>query len=217
MSSDGDSSFMADYNTQRQLVVPPDIDAVGAALSISLAETASTLAHVPNLRERTVVVAGTGIAGLSYTLWATLAGARVITLGRRRERGELAERVGADRAIMTTERNWHEALSCEIPRGADLIIDAVGSPSLATKLQSQLNDHGTALVYGVASKGRSYPTLWRPARVEEQNTYEWVLSLIRKQLVDPQPFHSHTWPFAEIGAAIDEAAAGRVVKGIVTF
>ena len=101
MAADGDSSLVNDYNVQRQNVVPDWMSARDAALVISLSETASVLRHLPNLRERKIVVAGTGVTGLAFTLWAKLAGALVITLGRREARLSRALEIGADATVNT--------------------------------------------------------------------------------------------------------------------
>ncbi len=98
MAADGDVSLQDDYNVLRQRVVNPALSAKEAALSISLAETASVLRSFPNLRGKTIAVLGTGVAGYAFMLWCKFAGAYVVAVGRREERLELAkETFGATR------------------------------------------------------------------------------------------------------------------------
>ncbi|MEI9997917.1 MAG: alcohol dehydrogenase catalytic domain-containing protein [Verrucomicrobiota bacterium] len=118
MARDGDVSLLDDYNTQRQCVVSKALDPVQASLAISLSETASVLRHLPKLRGKTIAVAGTGVAGLAFTLWCKLAGARVITLGRRPQRLAEAKRLGADATVDTSNATSRKTSRSRLPESS---------------------------------------------------------------------------------------------------
>src|SRR5258705_8219525 len=79
----------------------------------------------------TVVVLGLGPIGLMFVRLCHLAGARVVAAGRRRDRLDLAERLGADEVIdARAVPNLAEDLKrhTEGRRGADIVIECVGRP-----------------------------------------------------------------------------------------
>ena len=213
MAADGDPSLLDDYNTQRQLVVPAGIGPVEAALAISLAETASLLRHLPNLRGSKVVVAGTGVAGLAFILWCKLAGATVISLGRRRERLDEALRLGADLALDTTHGDLVENLR-DIGN-VDGMIEATGDAPFANHLLEALSEGGFAAAYGVPPTGVAYDVRRKNLPVEEHLSQAWVCDLLRRGWIKAEWFISQTWDFSEIITAFDEVRSGRVKKGFV--
>lgn len=217
MAADGDPSLLEDYNTQRQLVVPAGIGPVEASLAISLSETSSLLRHLPNLRGRKVVVAGTGVAGLAFVFWCKLAGATVIALGRRKERLDEAISLGADMALGTTDGNIVEKLRDACKGNVDGLIEATGDAPLANSLLETLADDGFAAAYGVPPTGVSYDARWKNLPVEEHLAFAWVCDLIRRGWIKPSWFVSNTWDFAEVIRAFGEVRKGRVKKGFILF
>lgn len=217
MADDGDSSLAGDYVALRQNVVRAGIDPVHAALAISLAETASGLIDLPNLRNRQIIVAGTGIAGLAFILWCKLAGAHVIALGRRAERLELARRLGADVAINTKDQDWVVQSLSQTNGGADGIIEAVGDVQLAGHLLKLRKPQGFAAAYGAPPDGQAYPEQWDAMNVREQVCYDWVCDLLQRRWINPDWFITHTWQFDEVVEAFERVQQGRVLKGFVRF
>ncbi|BCW98614.1 MAG: sorbitol dehydrogenase [Armatimonadota bacterium] len=215
MAEDGDSSLMDDYNVLRQNVVPQGIEPIQAALAITLAETASVLNRLPNVRGKTVVVAGTGAVGLAFGLWIKLAGGSVITLGRRKERLELALKLGADHVVDTTRSGWTEQIVQLTNGGADGAIEATGDADLAARLLDVLKPGAFASAYGVPPTGTSYPEGWVPSDVREQESYDWVCDLIIRGWIDPGKFITHTWTLDQAQEAFRLVAGGEVLKGFV--
>ncbi len=215
MADDGDASLLEDYNAQRQIVVPTDLDPVHAALAISLAETASGLIDLPNLRGLTVVVAGTGVAGLTFTRWAKLAGARVATLGRRAERLALAERFGADHVIDTRDPDWRSRLVHYTSGAADGAIEAVGDVALAEQIVPALKPNAFAAAYGAPPDGQSYGCRWVAMNVREHLSYAWVVDLIRRNWLGPSTLISSIVPFDYVTDLLDAANRGELVKAFV--
>lgn len=215
MARDGDSSLLEDYNTLREVVMPAHLGSIDASLAISLSETASMLRHLPNLRGKTVVVAGTGVAGLTFTLWCKLAGAYVIGLGRRASRLEEASRLGADATLDTSRGDVVQGL-LELGRGpVDGLIEATGDADLANRLLGALRDDGFAAAYGVPPTGIAYDKRWANYPVEEHLSLPWVCDLIKRGWVNPDWFISHKWDLDQIQTAFDEVRRGDVKKGFI--
>ncbi|HEV7298469.1 MAG TPA: zinc-binding dehydrogenase [Tepidisphaeraceae bacterium] len=217
MAADGDPSLLEDYNAQRQIVVPPALDPIDAALAISLAETASVISGLPNLRQRRIVVAGTGIAGLALTLWAKLAGAYVVTLGRRQERLQRAREVGADAVVDTTAGDWVDQVQRALGADgrADGLIEAIGDVAFAEQLIGLLKPDGFATAYGAPPDGASFGARWTQADVREQATYAWVADLMLRRWIKREWFVTHTWPLDEAVGAFEQVRRGEVLKGFV--
>lgn len=215
MAGDGDKSWLGNYNAMRQLVVHPELPPVIASLCISMAETAGTLINMGNLRGKTLLVAGTGIAGLGFTFWGALGGARVITLGRREERLELARSVGASVVVDTRNPDFLEHIGRAAISGVDAMVDATGDVELASELLPLLSSAGEAVAYGVGSIDEEFPAPWKRAKVEEQRTYHWITDLYLKGMIDLDQFVTHTWQFPELLGALEQIKKREVLKGIV--
>ena len=215
MAEDGDASLLDDYNAQRQSVVPRDIDPVHAALAISLAETASGLLDLPNLRGSTIVVAGTGVAGLAFTRWAKLAGARVLTLGRRESRLDLARHMGADGAVDTQLPDWIGTLTDLAGGPLDGAIEAVGDVALAQTLLEALKPEGFAAAYGAPPDGQAYGPRWVTMDVREHLSYAWVCDLLRRGWIDPSPFITRCGRLDEADEVLESVRQGQVVKAFL--
>lgn len=217
IKADGDSTPADDYLTARQNAVPRDLDPEHAVLAIALSETASVLKHLPDLRGRKVVVAGTGVAGLSFALWAKMAGGFVVVLGRRPDRLARADQVGADAAVDTTAGDWLERARKACGGGADGAIEATGDAELAGLVLELLKPDAFAASYGVPPAGIKYPRRWKDATVEEHLSYPWVADLLKRGFVRPEWFLTHRWPFGAAAEAFAQVGRGEVVKGVLTM
>ena len=213
IKEDGDSTPMFDYLCDRQNAVPGTLEPAEAVLGIALSETASVLRHLPNLRGKRVVVAGTGIAGLSFGLWAKMAGAFVVVLGRRSARLELALKTGADEAVDTTAGNWPERVRKACGGSADGALEASGDAELAGTVLDLLKPDAFAAAYGVPPKGVKYPPRWKEAAVEEHLSYPWVAGLLQRGFVKPEWFLTHRWPLDDAVEAFAQVGRGEVIKG----
>ncbi|MFA6108949.1 MAG: alcohol dehydrogenase catalytic domain-containing protein [Candidatus Latescibacterota bacterium] len=226
MLADGDPSASGDYTAQRQNLVPRDgLDLGQAVLAISLAETASWFWHLPAVAGRSVCVAGTGIAGLSAALWARMAGARrVVVLGRRQERLDLACELVADAGVDVKEANAAQAV-VEAGGRIELFVEAAGQSELFRLAAAVLRQGGTFARYAVKPReGYLLPdgglpddlrTMSPPA--EEHLAYDWAAGLLRRNMIPAGKLLTHRWPLDEYAAAFREVAAGRVVKGMLTM
>ncbi|EIP96891.1 theronine dehydrogenase-like Zn-dependent dehydrogenase [Opitutaceae bacterium TAV1] len=223
MSADGDPSLLNDYTALRQQVVPAGTALPHAVLAISLAETASWFRHIPSVAGKTVCVAGTGIAGLGIVLWSLLAGAaRIIALGRRDERLQLARDIGAATGIniRTTPDVSARLRELNDGRGADFYFDAVGEPGQVQTGLTLLAEGGTLAIYG-ATEGQRYAALdlsagpghvaiLRPP-AEEHLAWHWVCALLKRGLIPAEKLLTHAWPLEDYAEAYGDGSG--VVKG----
>ncbi len=117
--------------------VPDGADpAVAAALGIGgVSGWLPLVSRAPVRPGETVVVLGaTGAVGLIAVQTAKLLGAaNVIAVGRRRDRLERAEELGADATVVLDDA-FGDALQDACPHGADLIFDALWGEPLETAL-----------------------------------------------------------------------------------
>lgn len=225
MADDGDASLLYDYTAVRQQIVPAGTPIHHAVLAISLAETASFTGYAGSLASKTVCVAGTGIAGLAIALWCKLAGAsKVIVLGRRDARIEIAKKIAADDAINVKNADAiSEIKRLTSGRGVDLFVDAVGGKDQVPLGLKAVAPGGTVAIYGVTSDQQyqinmgTAPENVNIARfpAEEHKRYQWVVDLLRRGIVPADALMTHCWPFASAIEAFVAVEKGDVVKGMV--
>ena len=111
-------------------------------LAISLAETASWTWQLPPLGGRSVVVSGTGCAGMTIATWCKMAGARVMVLGRRDERLETARRLAADAVVNVRScADVPAAVRAFAPDGADVFCDAAIHNNVAEQGIVEINHY----------------------------------------------------------------------------
>lgn len=217
------------YTSQRQLVLPGDLEPETAFLSISLAETRAFIeqvaeAHLP-LKGRCVVVVGTGMAGLTLTRWARdLDASPVITLGRRAERLTHARRCGAHATFLLDEPDLPAKIH-ERSRGrlADYLFEAIGKPSVIPQFVPLMAPTAVLAVYGAAPR-QEYQAAFEqlPAGVtavqpgpEEFRYTRAMAEALRDLVVDPGLFRTHIWTPDMLTAAFQQVRAGQVMKGCI--
>jgi threonine dehydrogenase-like Zn-dependent dehydrogenase len=214
-----------DYTALRQNVLPREIGLNAAVLSIALAETHSWSRRL-ELAGRSVCIAGTGIAGLSLVLWAKMAGAkRVIVLGRRAERLQLANELGADDSVYMRERAPIEMVTQLATGGVDVFLEASGAREQLEVAARSIRSGGTVAVYGVAPHGQ-YDLDWRwlPSDIrivqppaEEHLARLDVIKLIQDDKVPVAKLMTHRWPLTQYQEAFDAVRSGCVVKSMLTM
>lgn len=224
MADAGDDSMVSDYTALRQNVVPPGLEVPHAIAAIALAETLSWCRNLGGLEGATVCVAGTGIAGLSIAMWAKHLGAkRVVVLGRRDSRLELARQLGADDVINVTQQEPVAGARNLVQGGFDLFAEATGQADQLRVACGSIRVGGTVAVYGVAPHGvYDLKWSWLPAEVrlcqpaaEEHLAYGDVATMILARKVPIELFCTHRWPLAAFASAFESVWRGDVVKGVI--
>jgi L-iditol 2-dehydrogenase len=106
----------------------------------------------------TVVVIGLGPIGLMFVKLAVLAGARVIAVGRRQQQLDRAARMGASELILSRPGSEPvEAVRAvtDDGRGADVVVEAVGSPHAWDGAVKMVRCGGTVNFFGGCPKDTS--------------------------------------------------------------
>jgi len=225
MVESGDNSLINDYTALRQNVLTdgPEIGLPASVLSIALAETLDWSEKL-DMANKVVCVNGTGIAGLSLTLWAKLAGAsKVITLGRRTERLELARELGADELVNISNSTGIDEVRELSGGGVDVFMEATGVANQMEVAIRSLKPAGIVGVYGVASDNM-YHLDWRwfPADIrfmmhepKEHLARERVVNLIKEGKIPVDKLMTHYWPMESFQQAFKAVQSGKVVKSML--
>lgn len=143
---------IVDLNTYE---IAPRLSYEDAALAEPLACVVKGLDDTGIVAGDTIVVIGVGPIGSMFVRLASLRGARVIAVGRRRARLERAQALGASHIVATEEAldpaaEVHKLTS---GRGADVVIEAVGTPDTWTWAVEMLRRGGIVNFFGGPPSG----------------------------------------------------------------
>ncbi|MBI2166140.1 MAG: alcohol dehydrogenase catalytic domain-containing protein [Chloroflexi bacterium] len=200
--------------------LPPDLPLCEGALVQPL----STVVHSQRLAQlrpaESVVVLGAGASGLMHVKLAKLAGAfPVIAVGRSRWKLELAEQMGADRALQADREGLVDQVKgLTDGLGADVVIEAVGSPDTVQQALEMIRPGGRVLVYGISPSPLPLLDLYRLYRKEAvvvfpramtRADFQVAIGLMASKRVDLKPLISRQYPLEEAGAAFHFAEAER--------
>ncbi len=130
--------------------IPDHIGYKDAALAEPLACVLRGLEETGVRSGDTVAVVGLGPIGLMFVRLAKVHGARVIALGRRPKQLERAERLGADEMISTAGSTDLARAVRDLThgRGADIAIEAVGTPATWELAVQLVRRGGTVNFFG---------------------------------------------------------------------
>ena len=106
-----------------------------------------------------VMVIGCGMIGIGAIVRAALRGATVIAVDQKKKKLVLAKRVGASYAVNSKTENVHERIQ-EITAGfgADVVIEAVGSPVTYVLAVDEVGFTGRVVCIGYAKKEVAFQT-----------------------------------------------------------
>jgi threonine dehydrogenase-like Zn-dependent dehydrogenase len=174
----------------------------------------------------TVAVVGAGPVGFFCVQSARLHGAgQVLALDMEPDRLALAEKMGAV-PIDVRERNPHMAVSeMTEGRGADVVIEAVGSESAFDTASRAVRSGGTICVVGMFVT-ESYPlplgVYWaRALRLQFAGIcpvhawWERAIEAVSDGLIDPLPVISHRLPLAEAVRGYELFESRRATKVVL--
>jgi threonine dehydrogenase-like Zn-dependent dehydrogenase len=205
-----------------QVYFADDVDPASIALGISLSETFSVICR-EDVLGKTVAVTGTGIAGLSFVTYAKLLGAAtVVAVGRRTQRLELAERLGADLSVLT-DGDSAEAMMSSLG-GLDFVFEASGQAPMVGRAYKWLKSGASEVIYSAPEAKADIDLMNGPrdASVIVASTHETavlpgIVRMVERGVIDRDTFLTHRFDFADIEAGFAEIARGDVVKALVTF
>lgn len=135
--------------------IPDGLDARGAAMAEPLACVLHGVEDTGIRAGDTVTVIGLGPIGLMFVRLASLAGARVIAVGRRPQQLERAKSMGASELVISrpgSEPVEEVRSHTEDKRGSDVVIEAVGAPEAWRGAVNMARMGGTVNFFGGCPK-----------------------------------------------------------------
>lgn len=175
----------------------------------------------------TVIVLGCGPLGLLLVAIASLRGARVIVTGRGADRLALAAQFGAqtviDVATLSLEQQCEAALGyTEARRGADIIIEAVGTPETWTLATQLARPGGLVNFFGGCPSDSIVHLATRPIHYSELTLkgvfhhtpayFAQALQLIQEHHVDVEALITARLPLSSALEALQMLTRGQGVK-----
>jgi len=167
----------------------------------------------PNLADR-VLIFGSGPIGLLLLQAIRRAGAaQVVVTDLQQDRLELAEALGAELTILADE-NQAEVLRENAPLGYDMVVDATGVPSVASRCFNHVTKGGKILLFGVCPDDATFPfspydlfhrdlTVYGSFAVNM--TFAPAIELLRNGAINVRPLTSHRLSLDEAPRALEIA------------
>ena len=160
---------------QNLYLLPADTSFVAAAMAEPLACALHGIDASEIVRDDTVIILGSGPLGLLLTALTTLRGARVILTGRGAQRLALGHHFGANTVIDITgmsPEEQYDAVRKEMAnsRGADVVIEAVGTPETWTLAARLTRPGGLVNFFGGCPSGTQVTLETRPLHYGEITT-----------------------------------------------
>ena len=211
------------------LLLPDSLAFEEAALTEPLACVVRGMEEVPIRAGETVAVLGTGPIGLMFICLCRSAGARVLAAGHRPERLALAARLGAEEVLDTAEvSDIVTALKArtEGGRGADKVIEAVGTPEAWEMALAVARKAGVVSLFGGCPAGTSIAVDTQRIHYDEltikgtfhhtPRTVRAALELIATGHVPAREFIQQHAPLSALPRVLTELAAGSsIVKSAI--
>jgi L-iditol 2-dehydrogenase len=144
---------------QNLLILPEDVSFREAALVEPLACVLRAVEKTEIEEGNTVVVIGMGPIGLMFVQVLKAQGAKVIALGNRSTQLAMANAMGADYVVDSTRSNVVEQVRkiTSGMRGADVVIEAVGSKETWQQAMGMVRRGGTINLFGGCPSGTHIP------------------------------------------------------------
>jgi L-iditol 2-dehydrogenase len=211
--------------------IPDNLSFLQASLSEIIACCINAQNNVGIRKGDTVLVLGSGPAGIIHTQLARLAGAgKVILTQRSRARLELATgRFSVDRAVVSSEEDLGEAVKKETGgEGADVVLVCAPSAEAQESALRLVAPRGRVNLFGGLAPGDNtihvdanlvhYKELFisgASSSLPEGNRA--ALALLAERAIDPDKLITHVFEFEKIVSAFDVAESKTGIKVVVTL
>ncbi|MFK4186978.1 zinc-binding dehydrogenase [Streptomyces sparsogenes] len=209
--------------------IPQDIPfTVASMFGCAVLTGAGAVVNTAELRPgQSAVVYGLGGVGLSAVLGARAAGAHpVIAVDPVPEKRELALQLGATHAYAPGEAV--EAIRALTSGGAELAVEAVGSPKVMAECLTAVARGGSVVSVGLpapdrvlevpalafAGEGKSLLGSYMGDAVPRRDIPRF-LELWRTGLMPVERMHTGTLPLTGINTALEELASGRAIRQVI--
>ncbi len=144
---------------QNLLILPDSLSFHEAALVEPLACVLRAIDETGIVDGDTVVVVGMGPIGLMFVQTLKSIGANVVAVGRRSSQLAQAERMGADHVLDSSQTNVVDMVRriTDGGRGADVVIEAVGTTETWQQAMAMVRRGGTINLFGGCPSGTHIP------------------------------------------------------------
>lgn len=230
-----DGGFAQYVRIPRQIVDIKGVCVLSPGLAFEQAAMAEPLscclaaARQANVKSGDVVaVLGAGPMGLFHMKVARWAGARVIVADVLGERLETARRMGADHCIDTAREDFVASVrDFSGGRGADMVIAALGIPSVMEKCLPAVRNGGVFNIFGGPPAGQALTIDPRWLHYGEINItgtfastppdFQRALELITSGEIEVRDMISHRFTLDNMLDAVEQVRGQRMIKGVVLF
>lgn len=216
-----ENGAFTEYICVEEPYVYPLADSVSdkeGALLEPLSVACHALRLAGSVKEKTVLVAGTGTIGLLLVMLLKAEGAGMILVtGRRENRLALARRFGADLAVNTRTEALSEALaSAGLENGVDLAFECAGTTATCQQTVESVRIQGTMIWVGNADKLVTVNMQQIVTReLSIQGTYAFLeedfsgaLRLLERRAIPVLEIVTRVVPFDQVSAVFEELAQG---------
>jgi (R,R)-butanediol dehydrogenase / meso-butanediol dehydrogenase / diacetyl reductase len=200
--------------------VPPDVAAVGEPLACAL----SGITKVGIQPGDAVVVLGAGPIGLLFALLAKMSGAGKVIISEPTEgRRKHAEGLGIDYVVDPQKQDLKKLVMDLTPRGADIVIDAVGS--LFGQALELPRRGGKILLFGVNTRAgttfQQYAVTINQLNVIgsfifSNELFPTMIKVLESGMLPLDKLITHRLPLAQIWDGVQLLRSGQAVKVIVS-
>lgn len=214
-----------------QSVLPEDIDAVDAAMIVTLREVLSSIKRFGMHTNDSVAIFGCGPVGLTFIRFMSLMGiGPIIAFDVKEEKISEALSVGANYAFNSVGSDPKSEILKICPNGVKFVLDAVGMLQLINQSMEYICDQGKMCCYGISPKTSmeidwsKAPYNWQlqfqqfPSKIEEGEATNQIISWIRTGVINLKDYISDYYQFDDILEAFDKLKKhGISKKGIVVY
>lgn len=223
-----DQGGMADFFTipaNRIHQIPDDLDDFQAALIEPLSTPVHAVRLSGGVKDKAVVIIGSGTIGLMVLAAAKHAGARrIVVTDMLPSKLEKAMKVGADATVPATVTDPVAAIRAELGESADVVFDCVAIQSTVDQALKLAMKGGTVMIVGVPEKDVVVPLPQiqdLQMRIQGSATYmpedyAEAIEIIRAGGVSSEEFITNRFPLEEVSTAFAASSSGLEVKVVVT-
>ena len=229
----GVSSFAEEVVVPESGAIPIRADAPLEAVSIVGCAVATGVGAVLRTAQveagSTVAVIGCGGVGLSVVQGAKLAGAeRIVAVDVLAAKLEVAARLGATDLVDASAADPVERVRELTGGGADYVFDAIGKVATTEQAIAMLGIGGAAVIVGLppaGAKAQFEPLALAEAdqrilgsnygSIQPERDVPWLVDLYMEGRIRLDELISGRRPLAEASAALDDLAAGRVLRTLL--
>lgn len=205
-------------------LVPDDLDDLAA----SLIEPLSTPVHAGRicgpLKDRAVVILGSGTIGLLMLAVARFEGARRVVMTDPLEaKRDIASRLGADAVVDSMDADVVSRVRAALGESADVVFDCVAIQATIAAGVQMATKGGTVAVVGVPPKDVVVPIIAlqdNEIRIQGCATYvpedyATSMEMLRAGAVNAQDFVTAEFPLAQASEAFAASSSGLEIKVLI--